>query len=463
MRASLCATLVAAIALLSACGGGSGGGSAAGESGSGYTLTGVVAVGMPLASAKVDAWCGDGKWAASARTDAKGQYEMKLPAACTTPWVLQASDEQPGGTLLFSYLEQLKAELTSGEKVNMNVTTLTHLMTQLSFRVEDDIDHLLAKLQDLQRGDEALKKLLEQAQKQALETVNEWLPSFEAVTVVSLHLPFTAKVGDPMDDRLEALAAMRGNLTARDLWEQADMQGGDLAGGQPWKTLFGDATTLTLSGTDCLASGNPADPATATLRMQDKNLEVTLASTVFGTPRTFTVGPAGRSDFQMILNGDSPLVRLRASAPVTGGTNSLSLFTNAGVAKITMSAGTASTTCTLSNPVRRADLVAFHPAARIRSVIPAAGAGGNCPVVAGRAAYDYVISPMGDVRFNGASLPADWLDAPHAYYSESLQYGMGGPGPSYQVQLAALPTGQGIQPYYFSTVPYAVNCTAYNP
>lgn len=458
--AILAAPLLAAIALLYACGGGNGTG--AGDA-SGHTLTGVVAVGAPLADATVQAWCSGGELGATTKTDAGGRFEAKLARACASPWLLRAIGED--GTLLhgsaFSDVPDpgLDGSPPAPQIVPANITPLTDFLTQAALKEFDfdDMEELSPQLRQHKLDWQEMRaRMLD-----ALALVNSWRPpAMGQVTFESImQRPFRPEPGDPMDDLLELFGAQRGTVTTRALVEQLDLRGGDLAGGQPWKTVFGDATTLTLSGTGCVSLGVPADPATATLRMQDKNLEVTLASSLFAAPVSFTVGPAARSDFQLILNGGSPLVRLRASA----GGSVLDLFTLEGAPMVAFSVAGTSVSCTLSNPVRRADLVAFHPATRIRSVVPASGASGNCAASAAGAAYGYAVSRLGDVRFNGTSLPANWLDAEHAYYSESLQYGMGGPGPSYQVQLAALPTGQGIQGYYFSTVPYGMNCTAFNP
>ena len=92
------AAILTAAALLSACGGGGdSAGDTGGAGGTAYTLTGIAAVGAPLAGASVEAWC-DGELAASTITDGGGHYQMQLAKLCNSPWVLQASDGS-GGTL----------------------------------------------------------------------------------------------------------------------------------------------------------------------------------------------------------------------------------------------------------------------------------------------------------------------------------------------------------------------------
>lgn len=462
-RALRAAPLLSTLALLSACGGGGGGaGAGAGGAEPGYTLTGVAAVGAPLAHARIEAWCSGGELGATTTTDAGGRFEAKLAAACASPWLLQAI--QGDGTRISSsaFTDVTGPNLADGVRavVLANITPMTELLTQSALEGHDfdDLSALASRLRQEGVGWQEMRGGMQDA----LALINRWRPA--ATPPLNLETimrqPFRAEPGDPMDDLLEAFASQRGAVTMEALLEQVHSRGGDLGGGQPWKTVFGERRALTWSTTDCIASGAPVDPATVVLRMQDRSLEVTFASNRFAAPTTFTVGPGVPSDFHLIVDGDAaPFVRLRAYA----GGNALDLFTQAGTPMITLSAGGASMTCTLSNPVRRADLVAFHPASRIRSVLPASGANGSCAASAAGAAYGYAISNLGDVRFNGTSLPPDWLDAGHAYYAESLQYGMGGPGPSYQVQLAALPTGQGIQGYYFSTVPYGMNCTTSRP
>lgn len=416
----------------------------------GAKLTGIVAVGAPLADAKVESWCASGEAGPSSIVSAGGSYELQMPAGCTGPWVLRASQ---GGTVLFSYGGEAAAVT-----VQLNITSLTDLVVRMSIEEVNDPDFAARSA--------ALPPNLGQEwrtrSQQAINLVNSWrdaaLP--EVTVAAAFTQPFIPAVGDPMDDLLEFLQRARGSLSLEALVEQFAPRGDDLAGGQPWKTAFGAASTLSLSGSSCTSSGNPAAPATVTLRMQDHDLSVELASADIASPVAFTIGPAVRSDFQMVLRGSDPYVRVTASS---AGGNSVQLFSDGGTPKIAFAApGVSTVVCTLDTPVRRADLVAFQPAARIRKVVPAAGASGTCAASASGPAYTYAITSMGDVRFNGTSLPRDWLDAPHAYYSESLQFGFGGPGVSFQVQLSALATEQGIQPYYFSTVPYGLNCTSSN-
>ena len=467
MRFVLATALLAAMALLSGCGGGGDAPPAAGgdappvtggdapPKASGISLAGVVAVGEPLVGATVTSWCGDGKPGPSTTTDTTGAYALEMPADCTAPWFVRARDGTPAGSVLYAFADHQPSGVA--ERVPLNITPLTTIVVQLANPQLPDSQATTAAA--ISPGFMSLIA----TNKASIETlINRWLPSSytETLTVEDILAKlFVAAPGDPMDDLLVAISKMRGNLGQAALLEQLAPKGGSLAGGQPWLALFGDASSLTLSGVDCTAFGNPVGPATLTLRKDASGLQVEMESAVFAAPATFTVGPANSSDFQLRVTGDSPLVQLGASAPG----NSISLFADAGVAKFSLSSAGASTTCTLSNPIRRADLVAFQPAARILSVVPADGASGSCAASGAGAAYTWEISKMGDVRFNGTSLPQDWLEQPGAYYSESLQLNMFGAGSSYQVQLSQLPTGQGIQPYYYASIPYAVNCTSYNP
>ena len=366
-------------------------------------------MGAPLADTKVEAWCSGGELGATTTTDAGGRFEAKLAKACASPWLLQAI--QGDGTRLngSAFSDVPDPGLIEGQvvpRVLANITPLTDLLVQASLKTYsfDDLQALARQL----KADEVGWQEMRDGMRDALALINSWRPpAMDPVTLeMILQQPFRPQPGDPMDDLLEAFGAQRGTVTTKALLEQLDLRGGDLAGGQPWKTLFGDRTTLTLSGDGCVSSGVAADPATATLRMQDKNLEVTLASSRFAAPVTFTVGPAARSEFQMILNGDSPLVRLRATA--SG--NLLDLFTLAGAPVIALSAGGTSVSCTLSNPVRRADLVAFQPAARIRSVVPASGASGSCAASAAGAAYGICRQQHGrrPVRRHQPPAPTGW-------------------------------------------------------
>src|SRR5690606_15586099 len=83
------AALVAVLPLLSACGGGG-----SDET----TLTGVVAVGAPLAGAPIEAWCAiDGVRVATGTTDAGGSYAIKVPQPCGGPWLLRTTQVTPIG------------------------------------------------------------------------------------------------------------------------------------------------------------------------------------------------------------------------------------------------------------------------------------------------------------------------------------------------------------------------------
>jgi hypothetical protein len=465
----LATALLAAMALLSGCGGGgdaappvTGGdappvtGGDAPPKASGILLSGVVAVGEPLVGAAVASWCSDGKPGPGTTTDTTGSYTLEMPADCAAPWLLRASGGTPAGSVLYSFTDRQPSGAIPS--VPLNVTPLTTLLVQLTSARLPGVD--VSAATSIAPGFMALLA----TNKADIETlINRWRPStFTGWLTVDdiLAKVFVTAPGDPIDDLLQAISRMRGNVSQAALLEQLSPKGGSLAGGQPWQALFGTAGSRTFSGVDCTgAFGNPVGPATLTLRTDASGLQVEMASDLFGAPATFTVGAAVSSDFQLKVRGDSPLVQISASS---SGSN-FSLFTDAGVAKVSLSSQGAFASCTLSNPVLRADLVAFEPAARILSVVPPGGASGSCAASAAGPAYTYEISKMGDVRIDGTSLPQDWLNAPEAYYSESLQFGMFGPEPSYQVQLSASPTAQGIQPYYFSTVPYAVNCTSYNP
>lgn len=201
--------------------------------------------------------------------------------------------------------------------------------------------------------------------------------------------------------------------------------------------------------------GGGTGTATVTLRMEATTLHVEVATDALPAPFAFAVGPAGRSQFQMTLKGSTPFVELSASDL---GNKSIQLFTNEGVPQIHLANGTAYTNCNLATPVRRSQLVAFHTPARVMSAMPAQGASGTCAASARGPAYTYAVTPLGDVRFNGASLPANWLEGEHAYYSESLQYNLfSGSGKSFQIDMWAWATQQGIQPYVFGGTAH-LNC-----
>lgn len=450
MHLALRAALAGTVILLSACGGGGGdvtatpggGGGGGDPAPQGTTLSGIVAVGAPLTGAEVKSWCGDGSAGPTATTDAAGRYEMLMTAGCTAPWFLQATGTAFGAPPLYSFGGD---PATIGPMFALNITPITTLFVDL-----------VGDLSDLERALAAMRQAsppdLERVWQDILARVNTLDPvRLQPMTVEGLlNTKFDARPGDPVDDVLEAWAAQRGSVSTAALREQFGNSGGSLATRNPWKTLFTGDAPLVLSGTSCTSGGGAVADATATLRMVGGDLEVEMASSVFGAPQTFVVGPSARSDFRLDVRGDSPFVRVYAwrSSGVL-----FNVSDNAGTPSITMTAagGTTSVSCTLANPVTRDALAGFEPAARVRSAVPATGASGTCP------AFGYSVSSLGDVRFDGTSLPADWLDQAGARYYENVQFLLfGGPAPAFQVELVS--GGKGIQPYYFHTVPYGLNC-----
>ncbi|MBE7367529.1 hypothetical protein [Ramlibacter pallidus] len=467
--------LVGTLALLAACGGGGGGeappgggvapppapGPGPGPSDpppvAGVLVTGVVAVGAPWAGAAVDTLCANGEAGATATTDAEGAYQMRMPESCTTPWLVRA---QKDGSELFSM--GWWPDRDPDDKFQMAPIMVTPLTDLLVDRITFERVMLrgrgsLGALRDAWSNMDPER--MRAGLLQMLELLNKWRPaqlprlSLDEI----LNSTFVPKPGDPMDDFLEQLKIQRGTVQAAALVEQAAKHGGSLAEGNPWKTLFGTRTSLALAGTGCQRFGNPRADVAVTLRMDGKNLSVDLAWADYDGPRTFTMGPGTRSDFMLRLKGSSEFVD--ASVGLSQAGHRVELFSQAGVPMVSFSYANVGATCTLASGVKRADLASFHPAARVLSVVPVAGTSGNCPAAGARAAYDYAVSGLGDVRFNGTSLAPDWLAAPHAVYTEWLQYGMGDPGPSYQLLIGPLATGQAIQPYVFRGAP-AMFCTA---
>lgn len=447
MQLAMRSALVGAVVLLSACGGGGGGGEAPapgpGAPGvQGTTLSGTVAVGAPVTRAEVKSWCSDGSSGPSTTTDDNGRYRMVLPPNCTAPWFLQASPPTITVPPLFSFGGDPDAGTAA---TTLNITSLTTVFVEV-----------MARTGDLQL---ALERLRQSSPAQRQQTWNDLLARVNALdpgrlqpmTVEGLlDSPFDARPGDAVDDVLEAWAARLGAVSKEALREQFANAGGTPASNDPWKTLFTGDAPLVLSGTSCTSGGGAVDDATATLRKVGADLQVEIASSVFGAPQTFVVGPSVRSDVRLDVRGDSPFVRFYAWR---NGGSIVDVFDNAGTPSLGLTAagGTTTVNCTLANPVRRDALVGFQPAARIRSAVPATGATGTCP------AFGYAVTQLGDVRFDGASLPADWLAQAGARYYENVQFRIFNTATT-AFQLELVSGGKGIQPYYFHTVPYGLNC-----
>lgn len=443
--------IAASVALLLACGGsGSGGGGDAGGGGAtpaaGTTLAGVVAIGSPIAGAQVQIHCRNGGTGGTATTDAGGQYQAKLADGCAGPWVLESTGGAPAGQHLFS-VRDVPSAGEDPANLHANITSLTDLMTRYGFKVGDDAATIVDKIRQQTEVVDWQTRL--QADLQNLIARLDGLRD-PAMPPLDLHsvvlVKFLPVPGDRMDDFLERLKAARGNLAIADLGEQAEVKGGNPASGQPWKTVFGERTSITFQGVACTSMGAPAPPASATLRTVGQNLEVTLQSDHFGSPRTFVVGPAVLSEFRLVVRGDSPYVRLRAANSTSP---SVELFTVDGDPWISISAGGGtSLTCTLATPLRRADLVAFRPAARLTSAVPSTGASISCAPALGHPSRSYAVSPLGDVRLDGASLPGNWAEEADSYYTEVLQYRTARTAVAYQIQLSSLSTRLGLLAFY---------------
>lgn len=449
MHLALRASVLVAVILLSACGGGGGGGEpavgpGAGAAPQGATLSGVVAVGAPLTRAEVKSWCGDGSAGPTATTDDNGGYAMALPEGCAAPWFMQATGTNPADPPLYSF----GGDPSAGPLHTLNITSLTSILVEIAVDTSD-LEAAKRQLRETPRSD------LQQLWNNLLPQVNALqAPGLAPMTIEGIFgRKFQPRLGDPMDDLLELWKQHRGPLPASAIREYLQKKGGDLASGKPWKTLFTGDAPLVLSGTSCFTSGPTGVPdATATLRMVGDDLTVEMASSVFGTPRTFIVGPSVRSDFFLGVQGGSPFVRLRAlRSGAAGGT--FEVFDNAGTPSMTMATGSVFVSCTLAAPIRRDALVGFEPVVRVLSAIPANGASGTCP------SFFYSVNSLGKVMLGwGGFLPGDWMEAANDRYSENLQFRLfGSTTPAFQIELVS--RGMGIQPYYFAgTNPYGLNC-----
>lgn len=456
MKFVLPAALAAATSLLSACGGGD----PAPDAG-GVTLTGVVAVGAPMAGTTIEAWCAiDGERVATGTTNAGGIYTLQVPRPCEGAWLLHTTHVTPIGEPMV-VISQLPSGGPTPIVIHANITPLTTVLAQAQHQ-STRIEEMIKKEKEL-KGKTIEQKLQAQKKKedlmqQALDRINEFMKKVadQLVTLEKIRdTPFKPVPGDAMDDLLEEFVKMRGKVTAEALLQNLRPSAGSLADGLPWKTLFGERTSLTLAGTDCVASG-PAGGVTATLRMQGKELLVDMVSDTLGS-RTLTVGSAVRSDFGLSVGRGLPHVQLYV---YESGNGTLEVTTDA-ESWLHFSMGSSTASCKLATPLLRADLVDFHVSNRILSAAPE-GASGSCAASTIGPAFDYAISALGDVRFDGASLPPDWLDRPDAIYTERLQYRAPGAGtnPSFQIQLGPA-EDRGIQPYYYHSVPYGVNCRDY--
>ncbi len=461
MKFVLPAAAVAALSLLSACGGGNPPPATGGE---GVTLSGVVAVGAPIPDGAIEAWCpADDLLLGTARTDARGAFRMTIAQPCSGGVLLHTTGPSPLGEPLVAFdpdasvtAEELRNAAT--RNLHVNVTPLTTVVAQAYFDVEEIREMKQREIKEKLKTPDEKRKAKEERDKRVEDLLEQFKKIFTLIDPRLLTMEkllrekFTPEHGDPMDDLIEKFVKERGGVTVAALLEQARARGGNLADGLPWKTLFGGRTSLTFNGTDCTASGTPMGEMTASLRMDGKKLVVDVVSDA-GGPVTITVGPDRRSSFWMEVTGNSPVVQLNAREEFAG---DISFQLDAGEPVI----GFDGMECKLSNPLQRSDLAAFHVPARVTSAVPDGGVRGTCTSPA--PAYDYEITALGDIRIDGRSLAPDWLDAAHAQYREDLQYQMAGGAirPAFQIRVAPLPSGQALQPYYYYTVPYGMFCTS---
>lgn len=424
-------------------------------------ITGTAAIGAPLANTAIASICGNGEQGPGTTTNAQGGFELTMDwSSCPGPWLLTAPTLVQGPIRSWAIAGQPRTQ-----SLHINITPLTQILVEIFFTAY--LNSTNPSFDELKAAWNGFDPATRQAVlEEALAAINQLRPPGTPLLTLDNILKdrFNPQPGDPMDDLLEYLRANLGTVSTQALLERVRGQGGNLASGKPWKTLFGAAQSVTLSATDCTSSGAPAPAPTVTLRMDASNLNVEVAFEQDPSINfDFTVGPGnGFADYQMVLQGSTPYVRLSASSSGGFTSKNFQVFPDADTQKITVSHAGSSRTCTLATPLRRTDLVAFHTAARVLSAVPAAGTSGTCAASAAGPAYTYEVTPLGDVRINGASLPADFLDGAHGHYSESLQYGAGGPGLAFQVQLTNLPTRQVIQPYHFGTS-HGMYCTTAFP
>lgn len=484
MRSAVRVAMLAGLVFLSACGGGDGGasadagtpapapapapGAAPGQNPDPGTpapettrITGTAAIGAPLSNTAIASICGNGTQGPGTTTNAQGGFALDMDwSSCPGPWLVSVPNPLGGTLRSWAIPSQPRTQ-----PLTINITPLTHILTEAMFTdYLNTTDPTFDELKAAWRGfDPATRQAVLE---EALAAINRVRPPFTPPLTLSniLNDHFVPQPGDPIDDLLEYLRANLGTVSTQALLEQVRGQGGDLASGKPWKTLFGAAQSVTFTATDCTSFGNPVPAPTVTLRMEASDL---LVGVTFADDPSldfdYRLGPGtGRTEYQMVLQGSTPYVRLSAARTISGTRKSFSIFPDADTQKITVSNAGVSRTCTLATPLRRTDLVAFQTSARVLSAVPVEGTSGTCAASAAGPAYDYEVTRLGDVRLNGASVPADFLDGEHGHYSESMQYGMGGPGLAFQVQLTNLATRQVIQPYYFGTS-HAMYCTTAFP
>lgn len=480
MRSAVRVAMLAGLVFLSACGGGGGGApvdagapAPAPGAGPGQTpdpgtpapdttrITGTAAIGTPLSNTAIASICGNGTQGPGTTTDAQGAFELTMDwSSCPGPWLVSVPNLVQAPIRSWAIAGQPRTQ-----PLHVNITPLTQILMETLLTVYlNSTNPTFDELKAAWNGfDPATRQA---ALDEALAAINRVRPPGTPLLTLDNILKdrFNPQAGDAMDDLLEYLRANIGTVSTPALLELVRGQGGDLASGKPWKTLFGEAQSVAFTTTDCTSFGSPVSAPTVTLRMEASDL---LVGVTFADDPSldfdYRLGPGtGRTEYQMVLQGTTPYVRLSAARTISGTRKSFSIFPDADTQKITVSNAGSSRTCTLATPLRRADLVAFQTAARVLSAVPATGTSGTCAADAAGPAYTYEVTPLGDVRLNGTSVPADFLNGERGHYSESMQYGMGGPGLAFQVQLTNLPTRQVIQPYWFGTL-HAMYCTTAFP
>lgn len=295
---------LALAALVAGCGGGNDDPAPAAS-----TLSGVAAVGDPIVGGAIAVKCAGGA-ALATTTSASGGWQVSISGQ-TLPCAVQVSGGTVGGTANTTPYHSIAVSFGT-----INVTPLTDLV----------VAQLLATAPQTWFGTPVFSAVNASAINSALNSVVTGLGIANTVgTVNPLTTSFTAQVGNPVDNLLEALKTALANLSQT----YADLLSAAQSGNYAAFTGFGTAFSTAYQA---LPSTPPATSGSLTVEVSISGVP-SPAVTITGVPR-----PASQAEFCDGLTNDPTFTGLGDGGSLT--INSCSFSGNVGQVSATLNVTT---------------------------------------------------------------------------------------------------------------------------
>jgi hypothetical protein len=386
----------AALCVLAGCGGGSG-------KAPDISVSGTAATGAPMAGAAISLLCNGGQ-EHKAVAGANGKYLMMLPFDCAAPYMLKAELD---GKTLYAY---------SDDAGNINITPFTDVAAYIASKglTAEDYAAITAGFKQVSDMWSAVKQL-QIAQDMVAKLASVGLNTPAGMDI--FHSLFDAKIGDVLDDLLEAFQQVLGPVPASSFAAQFVNAGGT-ALDKPWQTLFKPGvSSRTVVGGNCAydpGNGNivATGDATVTLTSSGSQLLVSIAAT--GAPQAPAIEVGGEGTyFGLFYPGGSEPGR-KVGVTAGSGPVSLIVFDPAVAGPLSLPAvgfsvsGGASLYCsTLVEGIATGSLHEFDIPSRVSAVIGTATnivsppEGCDIPNTNPVQTYTYAVSPVGALTING--------------------------------------------------------------